>query len=528
MKTSKLLSLLLVVAMLSTSFLCISAAGYESSSHSGYIQMQKLSKTEIVQLVQDISITDYTNFYKVTPSVTAPYSLGSVRADVLQSGLDRLNAYRRLAGLNPVDIKNDYTNYAQAASVTNAANDIMSHYPAKPSGMQDSLYNNGSYGAGRSNIACYFGYTPVTGPVSFSVDMWMNDSDSYNIAALGHRRWALNPAMANTGFGCATSANGTVHTAMYAFDTSATVYDYDFVSWPPSGYMADDTEFFTTEHAWNISLNKQKYNTSDLSQVKVTLKNSKGKTWTFSGKSNNNGFFNTETGGYGRDANAIIFRPDGIDTYKGVYTVKIEGIKARDNSSAPITFKVEFFSAKNYKPSASEKTTKVTTTKVTTTKATTEKPTQTTTVPAEKTTGTTVIESTTAQQIKILTGDANNDNRVNAADARLALRFSAKLVSPTKEQTLAADVTNDGKITATDARKILRVSAKLENFEKAEIIIEKQTTPTHNEDSAKVYVTPSGKKYHNASCRTIGEATTVLSCSEAKAKGYDACKVCQP
>lgn len=529
MKTSKLLSLLLVVAMLSTSFLCISAAGYNSASHSGYIQMKKLSKAEIVQLVQDNNITDYTNFYKITPSVTAPYSLGSVRADVLQAGLDRLNAYRRLAGINPVEIKNEYTNYAQAASVTNAANDIMSHYPAKPSGMPDSLYNTGAYGACRSNIACYYGYTPATGPVSFSVDMWMNDSDSHNIAALGHRRWAINPTMAYTGFGCATSADGTVHTAMYAFDTTASRPDYDFVSWPPSGYMANDTEFFTAEHAWNITLNRLKYNTTDLSDVKVTLKNAAGKTWIFEGKNTDSGFFRTDSNGYGSDANAIIFRPDGIEEYKGVYTVKIEGLKTRDNSSAQITFKVEFFSTKNYKPSQSEKTTQTTTTSITVT----EKQTQTTTVPVKKPTTTTQIETTTALQQKLLTGDATDDNRVNAADARLTLRFAAKLESPTSRQTLAADVTKDGKITAADARKILRVSAKLESFENAEIVITNQTsekteTKTHHEEKELVYVTPTGKKYHKASCRTIGEATTTLSCNNAKEKGYDACKICQP
>ena len=558
MKTSKLLSLLIVVAMLSTSFLCISASGYETASHSGYIQMKKLSKAEIVQLVQDNNISDFTDFYKITPSVTSPYSLGSVRADVLQAGLDRLNTYRRLAGINPVESKNEYTNYAQAASVTNAANDIMTHYPTKPAGMPDALYNAGAYAACRSNIACYYGYTPPTGPVSFSVDMWMNDSDAHNIATLGHRRWAINPTMAYTGFGCATSADGTIHTSMYAFDTTAARPDYDFVSWPPSGYMANDTEFFTAEHAWNITLNRLKYNTADLSDVKVTLKNSAGKTWIFEGKNTDSGFFRTDSNGYGSDANAIIFRPDGIEGYKGVYTVKIEGLKAKDNSPAKVIFKVDFFSSKNYIPSPSESTTHPTTTSVTVTEKQTQsttkvpekkptttavpenKPTPTTKKPVKNTTTTTVInttatttETTTVPVVKLLTGDATNDNKVNAADARLALRFAAKLETPTTNQSLAADVTKDGKITASDARTILRVSARLESFENAEFFVENQTskkieTKTHHEEKALVYVTPTGKKYHRASCRTIGEATTALRCNDAKEKGYDACKICKP
>ena len=61
-------------------------------------------------------------------------------------------------------------------------------------------------------------------------------------------------------------------------------------------------------------------------------------------------------------------------------------------------------------------------------------------------------------------GDVNFDGRITAADARLALRISAKLDIPTEIEALAADANKDGVIHAADARKILRVSAKLEQF----------------------------------------------------------------
>lgn len=58
---------------------------------------------------------------------------------------------------------------------------------------------------------------------------------------------------------------------------------------------------------------------------------------------------------------------------------------------------------------------------------------------------------------------------------------------------------------------------------------EENSSDTTEEESANtVYVTPSGKKYHKASCRYISSTSTALSLSEAKAKGYDACKVCKP
>lgn len=59
-------------------------------------------------------------------------------------------------------------------------------------------------------------------------------------------------------------------------------------------------------------------------------------------------------------------------------------------------------------------------------------------------------------------GDVNMDGKVNAADARLALRISASLEKLTDEILDIGDMTGDNKLTAADARKILRKSAKLD------------------------------------------------------------------
>ena len=60
-------------------------------------------------------------------------------------------------------------------------------------------------------------------------------------------------------------------------------------------------------------------------------------------------------------------------------------------------------------------------------------------------------------------GDVNMDGKLNAADARLVLRVSARLEELTDEILSIGDVTGDNKITAADARTILRKSAKLES-----------------------------------------------------------------
>lgn len=69
--------------------------------------------------------------------------------------------------------------------------------------------------------------------------------------------------------------------------------------------------------------------------------------------------------------------------------------------------------------------------------------------------------SSTAQR---LIGDINFDGKITATDARLLLRYTAKLENLGSETLKYSDANKDGKITASDARLILRVSAKLDTI----------------------------------------------------------------
>jgi hypothetical protein len=65
-------------------------------------------------------------------------------------------------------------------------------------------------------------------------------------------------------------------------------------------------------------------------------------------------------------------------------------------------------------------------------------------------------------------GDVDGDGVITASDARLALRYSAKLIVLTEHERSAADIDKDGNVTASDARTILRISAKLEPIPSAQ------------------------------------------------------------
>jgi hypothetical protein len=43
-----------------------------------------------------------------------------------------------------------------------------------------------------------------------------------------------------------------------------------------------------------------------------------------------------------------------------------------------------------------------------------------------------------------------------------------------------------------------------------------------------VYITKTGAKYHNASCRYLRQSKIEIAKKKAIAQGYEACKVCKP
>jgi hypothetical protein len=193
--------------------------------------------------------------------------------------------------------------------------------------MPADFYQKASQGIGSSNLH------QGQGSVSSAVMGWINDSDTTNRDRLGHRRWALNPAIKYTGFGF---VNG--FASMYTFDTSRSGrVDYQAVCFP--GGIAFPADFFAGSWAWSVSLNPDLYQTPNRENVTVTLKDKAGgKRWTFSRANNSSGYFNVETSRFGIP-NCIIFLPSGISTYVGTYRVEISGLL--EKSGKPITLRYE-------------------------------------------------------------------------------------------------------------------------------------------------------------------------------------------
>ena len=300
---------------------------YQASST---LQVTPHSIAEIRQFVKDnpAKITDVTT-WQTQPSIVNPYSPGEISQASRTSAINMLNQIRYIAGLSSITNDTTYEKMAQAGSLLNAANNVLSHTPARPTGMSDDLFNLGNTGASKTNIAS--GYNSLPRAIALG---WMEDGDPGNIVRMGHRRWTLNPTMAKTGFGAVGK-----YTSMYSMDGSQTSMTSSpkQVAWPAANMPI---EFFTGTSfpfPWTISMGSD----VDIANVHVTLtRESDGKTWEFS-KNSSAGYFGVENSSMQAirgQTGCIIFRPDGITyTSKDVFNVVITG------AGSPVSYTVRFF-----------------------------------------------------------------------------------------------------------------------------------------------------------------------------------------
>ncbi len=157
---------------------------------------------------------------------------GTTSAAFRAAVIDRVNAYRRLAGA-PADITQSSTlsSQAQAAALMMAANQTLSHSP--PSSWT-CYTSTGANAAGRSDL--FLGASDLT-----TVDGYMFDPFSNNAEA-GHRWWIIRPSGRQMGVGSTTgSAWYSKANALYVNDGNWTDRDVrsssGMLSWPSPGFL---------------------------------------------------------------------------------------------------------------------------------------------------------------------------------------------------------------------------------------------------------------------------------------------------
>lgn len=306
----------------------------EGNWNSGSSSVPKMSKEEIAQLLQENSLELPDSIYQTRPA-GPPYSPGAVVPEALQAAANRLNALRKLAGLPDVALDATLCEEAQYGAVLIQAAG-MSHTPDRPADMDEEFYRRGYAATTTSNLADGVSLTEA-------VDAFMWERDTYggtdNLSTLGHRRWQLNPALGKVGFGACGN-----YVAEKVFDQSASC-DYDFISWPASGYFPADVfqldllDTGSMAAPWSISLNPAKF--GNIANAKVTLTNDRGRKWEFS-REKADGYFNIDFTNCGIP-NCIIFLPP-VTESTGIYTVTVTGLTYQGKTTT-LQYQVEFFDA---------------------------------------------------------------------------------------------------------------------------------------------------------------------------------------
>jgi hypothetical protein len=246
------------------------------------------------------------DIFNANPTVTAPFSAGSLQTSYLEDGINMLNFIRFLSGLNDNTYYTDEANsIAQHGAVMLTVTEF-SHTPTQPEGMSDSFYDIAYDGTSSGNLAG--GIKPLSSAVKGLVD----DEDEFNIDRLGHRRWFLLPTLYEVGLGYAeTEENYRYYSVVKVFrELELQTAEYTSVLYPSA--QAFPIEFMIEELPWSVSLNPSEYDNTRIDEIKVTYENlSQGTSMTFdeTNKDKLGKYFNVETNYYGIPF-CIIFRPD--------------------------------------------------------------------------------------------------------------------------------------------------------------------------------------------------------------------------
>ena len=284
--------------------------------------------------------------YLSIPSPVAPYEPGALSPEASLDALNMLNFARWLAGLDPVTDSAIYDFQCQRAAVLLAALDYVDHDAPRPDDMDRDTYDAAHLGTSSGNIA-KFNWMRA-GILREGVTYFVRDDGDMNLGILGHRRWALNPLMAATGFGLANSETGMSYVVMYAHDLGNPDAKWESVYWPAEG--AFPAELMHDHLAWSVVLNPEIYDLA-ASAPEVTLtEETLGLSFRFHpALGTGDGFCEMNLEPYG-PGGAIIFRPDfaggGFTDYQQNqrWRVRVDGLVTADGADASLAYGVDMVS----------------------------------------------------------------------------------------------------------------------------------------------------------------------------------------
>ena len=245
---------------------------------------------------------------------TAGCDPGTTSQGFKEDVLARVRWFRAMAGVDTnISLNLESSRLAQEAALVMKANDDLSHEP--PSSW-DCFTDEAYEGAKHSNL--YLGLFGVR-----SIDGYIEDPGADNLP-VGHRRWILDPTLAEIGTGDTNNSNALFVINENTRDNHTTREPDGFVMWPPRGYVPRATIF----PRWSIS-----HPQADFSQARVRIE--------FQGRTKiiNNPY--SDSDGYGRQ-NALVFEWIRPSKGTGSAVITVSGIEL-DRTLRTITYEVKPF-----------------------------------------------------------------------------------------------------------------------------------------------------------------------------------------
>ncbi|QOV89115.1 hypothetical protein [Humisphaera borealis] len=282
--------------------------------------------TKLIEATRAQILKDTADYLKAHPPALPK---GGPSLQSYGEALVRLRTYRYLCDIAwDVGYDDNYIDLCQHGAELMAMLNELTHTPKKTDGVSDEFYAKAKQGCGSSNIF-------TSSNIVASVDAYMDDSDRSNIDRLGHRRWILNPRMANTGFGAGPGK----FSAMYSFDSKReNTPDYDYVAFPPRGYFP--ANMFRASQAWHISVNPKHHTVSTGAKMTIYAVDQKLKR---SAEPLELNYQNVNLDPFGI-SNAIIARPKTLPLRPGaMFEVVVSGLTPRGDQPKEISYFVAFY-----------------------------------------------------------------------------------------------------------------------------------------------------------------------------------------
>ncbi|MCX2745966.1 CAP domain-containing protein [Mangrovivirga sp. M17] len=185
---------------------------------------------------------------------------GHIPSIIKKKALLRINYFRTLSGLYPINLNEEYNHLAQEAAFLIKKNNRINHFPPKT---WECYSNEAAKACQNSSLGLvHFGYN---NPITFITGFIQDDGD--NNIDVGHRRSILNSTSGDMGYGATSGSEVIYHSNIKSIQEKILP---EFIAYPISGYNEIDLVF----DRWSFGI--PKHHTVDFSDVEVILNDDKG------------------------------------------------------------------------------------------------------------------------------------------------------------------------------------------------------------------------------------------------------------